>query len=182
MRSFMVGFLIFILASCLTLLIFKPMFIKDNKNEDSVEKSRVEELLSGEKNNTSEENHAKEITSDFKPFEDEIDFEHHDFIPPERPNHDEYANKQNNSSYPENLNLPDHLKAEDIDKLTSKNQNMIDEKTYKEFENKINDNPKLKAVTNELKEKYKNNPNAEVSNEDINYFMLKMLESSQSNQ
>ena len=179
MRNFMVGFLIFILASCLALLIFKPMFIKEDKNEASGEKSRVEELITGKESRFNEENNAEEITSNFKPFEDELNFEHHDFIPPERPNPENFEQLKNNFSLPEDLKLPENLKVEDVNNLTSQQQNMVDEKTYKEIENQINNNPNLKSVTNELKEKYQNNPNAEVSKEDINYFMLKMLESSQ---
>ena len=47
------------------------------------------------------------------------------------------------------------------------------------MENQINKNPNMKSIADELKEKYNNDPNAVVSEEDLNYFMLKMLESSQ---
>jgi len=160
-------------------LIFKPIFVDKEKKETTTQTTRVEDLLTGEHNNFEEENKAEEITSNFKPFEDELNFEHHDFIPPERPNPEDYLQKQQNTFESEDLKLPENLKVENINNTTQPQQKMVDEKAYKEIENQINNNPNLKSVTNELKEKYNNNPNAEVSNDDINYFMLKMLESSQ---
>lgn len=178
MRIFMVGFLIFILGSSLALLIFKPMFNKNNAENIQDENSRVEKLITGKNDIAQKTTNHEEIKSNFKPFEDELDLKPNKYIPPERPNHEEYMVKHDNTNPSKKVIVNENIHYESIKNITPE-QNQINEKAIKEFENQMNSNQNLKSVTNELKEKYNNNPNAEVSNDDINYFMIKLLDSMQ---
>lgn len=161
MRNFIVLFMILVLFSLIMLLITKPV-TSDIENKDTKEKSHVEKLLTEQskeeknKNNDiqemSSENDTGKIITDV--FSETI-----------------YIKPQSNKNDPQ-----------EIDKTPqpfNKNQQMNE---IQELTEKTKSDKNFQNISNELIEKYGNNPNAEVSEEDVQHYMIKMIETMQNKQ
>lgn len=148
MRNFIVAFMVLILLSSIMLVILRPIPQSEQK-APSKEKSHVEELLTGSDNKLNNQEDEKNINIEEKKQSiDELTFDKNNFN----------ENMNNNYIPPQNIsNTPSEEKKTETE-------------NYKVINNNLQD------ITKELSEKYGNNPNAEVSPEDIEFFMLKLLE------
>ena len=158
MRNFIALFMILILFSLIMLLMIKPV-TSDKKNKDIKEKSHVEKLLTTQDNRKEiENNDIQEMSSEKDTGKIITDvFNETIYIKPQ--------SSKNESQEIDNKPQPfdKNQQTKEIHELTEKT------KSDKNFQN----------ISNELMEKYSNNPNAEVSEEDLQHYMIKMIESMQ---
>lgn len=153
MRNFIVLFMLFILISSIMFVIIRPVSIKETKN-DNTEKTRVEKLISGSKERVDDsvlyEEHHKNMTNVFDEVAD-VDFK---------------KKTKASGSKVESKQKVQPFIEETRESENNKNQSFEPNKNFQD-------------VSRELSEKYGNNPDAEVSEEDINNFMIKMLKTVQ---
>lgn len=149
MRNFTIAFMILILFLSITFAIFKPMPAQNNiQSEEYKEKTYVEKLVT-EPNATHNENREFYQTN----------FEKTSTINTNIQQEINTENKKNENILPRNeTEKPKSIIKEDI-RLP---------KTNRSYEN----------ISKELSDKYNNDPNAVVSEEDFNYFIQKTIEQS----
>ena len=149
MRNFTVAVMILILFLSITFAIFKPMPAQEKpKNTDIEEKTYVEKLVT-EPNATINTNKEQVFT-----YSNEIQ---------NNTKKIEFQHvKKEQASSDENVQQKVRQKTSDTDKIE------IPQNTNRNFEN----------ISQELANKYHNDPKAVVSDEDFNYFMQKMIEQS----
>lgn len=158
MRNFIVSFMLVILLSSLMFVILKPMHPAQIDNK-SHEKSNVEKLLtepSDKQANTYQEmsaNQKKEIIDELlKQFEE----------------------KEKENSNTQTLPPPEEIPRTQKINLSQNNQSAP--------KNEINSdlgNNSIKNMQEELSKRYNNDPNAEISDEDVQNLLMQMLESIQ---
>ncbi len=157
MRNFTVLLLLLVLFYSVFLLITKPLH--QNKIPEKREKTHVEKLLT-------ESSKIPQDTEVFGTENQELD------LPAE-----EYSKKSEFSKSEEKQNeteIPVHHE----DSADNKNKN----ENYVSIPQNTKQNNAYKSVTQELYEKYGNNPNAEVSQEDLQKYMIKMIDAIQKQQ
>lgn len=147
MRNFIIAFMLLILLSSIMFVILRPVSTR-NTTTEKTEKSHVEKLLT----EPSQVQEQKEIEQEKEPEKIITDVFNESIYIPQRK--EEYQEKPTPQPF-EQIN-----QTQKIEKLTEMNKS---DKNYQ-------------SISNELMQKYGNNPNAEVSEEDIQNFMIKMLD------
>lgn len=151
MRNFIVAFMILILLSSIMFVILRPVSSHSEKNVKS-EKSHVEKLLTEPAIYNQKENNEN-----FNTEEKEI----REIREPEKIITDMFKEEVQEN--------------EDI-KTNSQQFDENEQKALKQITDNTQSNANYQSVTKELIEKYGNNPNTEVSEEDVQKFMIKMLQ------
>lgn len=149
MRNFIVAFMVLILLSSIMFVILRPVGTHSEKKVNN-EKSHVEKLLTEPAYYDHQEN------NDIK----DEETEKKELREPEKIITDmfnEYAQESSPANNSETAQTTDKKAVKQIDEKTQYGEN-------------------YQSITNELMEKYGNNPNAEVSEEDVQKFMIKMLQ------
>ena len=151
MRNFIVAFMILILFSSIMFVMLRPV---DNQTEKKQlkEKSHVEKLLTEPAIYNQKENNENFNTEDK---------EIREIREPEKIITDMFKEEVQEN--------------EDI-KTNSQQFDENEQKALKQITDNTQSNANYQSVTKELIEKYGNNPNAEVSEEDVQKFMIKMLQ------
>ncbi|MBR1680923.1 hypothetical protein IJ707_03935 [bacterium] len=139
--------MLLILLSSIMFVILRPVSTR-NTTTEKTEKSHVEKLLT----EPSQVQEQKEIEQEKEPEKIITDVFNESIYIPQRK--EEYQEKPTPQPF-EQIN-----QTQKIEKLTEMNKS---DKNYQ-------------SISNELMQKYGNNPNAEVSEEDIQNFMIKMLD------
>ncbi len=153
MRNFIVAFMILILFSSIMFVMLRPVNNQTEKKQLK-EKSHVEKLLTEPaKYNQKEDNEI------FNSEEKEI----REIREPEKIITDMFKEEVQFTKEDEDIKT----NSQQIDKN--------EKKVIKQFTDSTQSNANYQSVTKELIEKYGNNPNAEVSEEDVQKFMIKML-------
>lgn len=149
MRNFTIAFMILILFLSITFAIFKPMPAQNNAQNNEYKEKTYVEKLVTEPNAT------------------------HD--------NREYSQTNFDSSLATHENTPQKINTE-----YNQNENILPQNEVEKPKNIIKEDIKLprpnrnyENISKELSEKYNNNPNAEVSDEDFKYFLQKTIEQSQ---
>ena len=158
MRNFIVAFMLVILLSSIMFVILKPM--QSTKiNIQNKEKTNVEKLLTEPTTQTSsnpQEMTAKEKKETIEQILENFNNSNDNKLPVKEIKEEQPKNKQN----------------------ITDNKQQISEKEI----NKTEVNNNYKNIQEELSRKYGNDPNAEISQEDFQNFMLKIIEASQQQQ
>ena len=151
MRNFIVAFMILILFSSIMFVMLRPVNNQTEKKKLK-EKSHVEKLLTEPAIYNQKENNEN-----FNTEEKEI----REIREPEKIITDMFKEEVQEN--------------EDI-KTNSQQFDENEQKALKQITDNTQSNANYQSVTKELIEKYGNNPNAEVSEEDVQKFMIKMLQ------
>lgn len=151
MRNFIVAFMILILFSSIMFVMLRPVNNQTEKKQLK-EKSHVEKLLTEPAIYNQKENNEN-----FNTEEKEI----REIREPEKIITDMFKEEVQEN--------------EDI-KTNSQQFDENEQKALKQITDNTQSNANYQSVTKELIEKYGNNPNAEVSEEDVQKFMIKMLQ------
>lgn len=161
MRNFTIAFMILILFLSITFAIFKPMPAQNNaQNDEFKEKTYVEKLIT-EPNATHNENREFYQTN----FEKTSNYNE---ISSQEINR-EISQNENNLQKNEFLQPKNLPQSEAINSKTEKRERMQQQRANRRnYEN----------ISKELSDKYNNDPNAVVSEEDFNYFIKKTIEQS----
>ncbi|MBR2526772.1 hypothetical protein IKE67_09935 [bacterium] len=156
MRNFIVAFMLVILLSSIMFVILRPIQ-PAQINQSKKEKSNVEKLLTEPAKNTEEP--YSEMSSEEK--KEVID----DILQQFEPNN--------------NPELQIKEKHNEIEISQTQNATENKQETTKNDVAPARDNNSFKDIQDELNKKYGNDPNAEVSQEDLQKILIKMLESTQ---
>lgn len=151
MRNFIVAFMVLILLSSIMFVILRPVSTHSEKKIKS-EKSHVEKLLTEPTSYVQQKNN--EISDE--------ETEKKEIREPEKIITDmfsEYTQEENST----NTEVPQAIDEND-------------KKALKQITDTAKNDANYQSITNELMEKYGNNPNAEVSDDDVQKFMIKMLQ------
>lgn len=151
MRNFIVAFMILILFSSIMFVMLRPVNNQTEKKQLK-EKSHVEKLLTEPAIYNQKENNENFNTEDK---------EIREIREPEKIITDMFKEEVQEN--------------EDI-KTNSQQFDENEQKALKQITDNTQSNANYQSVTKELIEKYGNNPNAEVSEEDVQKFMIKMLQ------
>lgn len=152
MRNFIVAFMVMILLSSIMFVLLRPINTSSEKKVKT-EKSHVEKLLTEPATHNQQEN---------KTFDTEK----------------EETEEKRQIQEPEKI-ITDLFKEET--QVTNeipepKTQQNNEKNVVKQITDNAKNNENYQSITNELMEKYGNNPNAEVSEEDVQRYMIKMLQ------
>ena len=151
MRNFIVAFMVLILLSSIMFVILRPVGTHSEKKVNN-EKSHVEKLLTEPTSYVQQKNN--EISDE--------ETEKKEIREPEKIITDmfsEYTQEENST----NTEVPQAIDEND-------------KKALKQITDTAKNDANYQSITNELMEKYGNNPNAEVSDDDVQKFMIKMLQ------
>lgn len=159
MRNFTIAFMILILFLSITFAIFKPMPAQNNaKNDEFKEKTYVEKLVT-EPNATHNENREFYQTN----------FE-------KTSNYNEISSQEMNREISKNENTLQ--KKETIQPLPQDETINSKIEKRKRMQQQRANRRNYENISKELSDKYNNDPNAVVSEEDFNYFIKKTIEQS----
>lgn len=163
MRSFIVAFMVLILISSIILVFVFPVH-KTETHAKKAEKTYVEKLLTGTLQEMQKENTEGADSLSVNNDKKTDVYSEYFYVPSESFNN-------GNSNGKELSNKADFSQNSSLDKNTSD--------VLRHAADYANSNESYRRVSKELSEKYGNNPNAQVSEEDMVKYTVKMLQSVQ---
>ena len=150
MRNFTVMFMILILFLSIFFAIFKPPLKNSEFTDTQNEKTYVEKLLTEPKTTEIEQQTEIESQKRFENVEKSNIHENNDYL------------KKISQTKVENINSQ-------TENFNTSNENLTPIKEE-------SSNTRYEQISKELSEKYNNNPNAEISEEDLKYFLQKLID------